>query len=91
MYSSALMDTDVANKVTVGDTACKVSGLEETIKLHTSPDIYLMRAQIRMKSIETTNQDDMVQPVKDMATIKAQYDSAEYKAAVKILLSTQVK
>jgi len=91
LHISSLMGSDNANKVVVGDTACMVNSLERTLKIHTNPDVYLMQAQIAMKSIDTTNQDGMVQPVKDMATIKAQYDTAEYKDAVKILLSTQVK
>jgi len=91
LHISSLMSTDAANKVTVSDTACEVNGLERILKIHTDPYVYLMQAQIAMKSIDTTNQDGMIQPVKDMATIKAQYEATEYKDAVKILLSTQVK
>lgn len=89
-YSSALMNNvDNVAKAKVGDTQC-ATYLQGPIKLSSNPDTYLMRAEVRLNNIEKTDKYGDVLPFKDAETIKSQYNSAEYKEAVKVLLSTQI-
>lgn len=82
-------DSGQLSNVKVGDSKCKIY-MGTLMQLGTNPNINLS-TQIRLNDVEKYDKDGSQIAIKDIQAIKDQYAKAEYKDAVKILLSTEIK